>query len=144
MNQPITLLSNSNSHPQFTRSPWRNGGKISSFPGFQNASAASLSTAKLEGLLVYSRSRFVVDQCAVDWQSPPLWIRCLWDKFVLDTAGSKKRERASDPTFAVQQFKKMCSELQSLGNKPFLREASTKQLKSILHEYVLTTVVLKR
>jgi hypothetical protein len=72
-------------------------------------------------------------------RSPPMWIRCLWDKFVLHNAGSKKRQRGYEPTFTVEQYKKVCSELKSLAKKRFLGDASGKQLKFILHEYILST-----
>jgi hypothetical protein len=80
-----------------------------------------------------------VGTLSMSQRSPPLWIRCLWDKFVLHNAGSKKRQRGYEPTFTVPQYKKVCSELKSLAKKPFLREASGKQLKSILRGYIKMT-----
>jgi hypothetical protein len=72
-------------------------------------------------------------------KSPPLWIRCLWDQFVLRDKGKKKRQRSYEPTFTVQQYQKVCSTLQSLVNQPFHGETSANQLGSILREYMRKT-----
>jgi hypothetical protein len=68
----------------------------------------ALTLARLGHNLIGSLPPFKGAPTPLSPNPPPLWIRCLLDKFVLQDAGSKKRQRSYEPTFRAQQYESVC------------------------------------